>query len=110
MLELYKNLTSAKGRDIVANGWKAAGITNAITLGSSLLENLGPFAELDPLDTSVDLSASNPYNASSVASKAELGCFITPKEVLLDDSDEDEWNLGNEDDRNIFGIIDDESM
>ena len=30
VLELYNYLTSEKGRDIIANGWKAAGITNAI--------------------------------------------------------------------------------
>ena len=51
VLELYNYLTSEKGRDIIANGRKAAGITNAITLGLSLLENL------DPLETSVVLSA-----------------------------------------------------
>ena len=72
VLERYNYLTSEKGRDVIANGWKAAGITNAITLGSSLLENLDPFAELDPLETSVVLSAPNFYNANSVASKGEL--------------------------------------
>ena len=47
--DLYNQLTSEKNRTIISNGWKAAFITEAIENGSSSLEPLDQFYEVDPL-------------------------------------------------------------
>ena len=46
LIDLYNHFTSQAGREVVANGWKAAGITDAIEKGSASLEPLTPFRKL----------------------------------------------------------------
>ena len=46
LIDLYNHFTSQAGREVVANGWKAAGITDAIEKGSASLEPLTRFRKL----------------------------------------------------------------
>ena len=50
LIELYNHFTSSTGKEIIPNGWKAAGITNAIKNNSSSLDPLDPFSTIDPLE------------------------------------------------------------
>ena len=45
IIELYNELTSFSGREVVVNGWKEAGIYDAIEMGSAKLPPLDPFLE-----------------------------------------------------------------
>ena len=49
-MDLYNYLTSEKGQEVIANGWRSAGITEAISVGSQGLLSLDPFHHVDPLD------------------------------------------------------------
>ena len=60
LVEAYNHLTSATGRDIIANSWKSAGISKAVSDGLSGLEDLDPFHLIDPLlERSIDASNNN---------------------------------------------------
>ena len=45
IIELYNELTSFSGREVVVNGWKEACIYDAIEMGSAKLPPLDPFLE-----------------------------------------------------------------
>ena len=49
LMEAYNHLTSSAVREIIANGWKSAGITEAVSKGIEGLEKLDPFHSIDPL-------------------------------------------------------------
>ena len=53
--DLYDYLTSSKGEVITKNGWKRAGIIEAIEKGLSELPPLDPFQSIDPLVDKADL-------------------------------------------------------
>ena len=42
-------MTTAKGKYIIESGWRAAGITDAIRLGSKSLPAVDLFHDIDPL-------------------------------------------------------------
>ena len=48
-VEFYNHMTTNKGCDIIKNGWKAAGITDAIRLGLNNLPSVDPFDEMDSM-------------------------------------------------------------
>ena len=49
LIDTYNRMTSKDGRNVIANGWKAAGIIEAISNSLIGLENLDPFGSLDLL-------------------------------------------------------------
>ena len=49
VVDFYNEMTSSKGKNIIESGWRAAGITDAIRLGSKNLPPFDPFHEIDPL-------------------------------------------------------------
>ena len=53
LVDLYNYLTSQKGQEIIENGWKSAGITEAISVGTRGLPSLDQLASVDPLDEMV---------------------------------------------------------
>ena len=42
-------MTTSKGKEIIDSGWKAAGISDAVKLGSSNLPPIDPFNDIDPI-------------------------------------------------------------
>ena len=42
-------MTTSKGKEIIDSGWKAAGISDAVKLGSSKLPPIDPFHDIDPM-------------------------------------------------------------
>ena len=63
LVEVYNHPTSTSGRDIIANGWKSAGISKAVSDGLNGMEDLDPFHLIDPLleesNESIDPSNDN---------------------------------------------------
>ena len=49
LMATYNQLTSSAGREIITNGWKSAGITEAASKGIECLKKLDPFHSIDPL-------------------------------------------------------------
>ena len=53
LAELYNQMTTKEGKDIIISGWKSAGIPQAICTGSANLESLDPFSNIYPLISEV---------------------------------------------------------
>ena len=49
LLDFYNFITSAEGKDTILNGWKTAGIYDAIRLGLKNLPSINPFHDIEPL-------------------------------------------------------------
>ena len=58
LVEYYNEITSKNGSSVIINGWKAAGIYDAIKTGSSGLQSIDPFEDISPLVTEHDESKS----------------------------------------------------
>ena len=51
LVEYYNEITSENGSSVIINGWKAAGIYDAIKAGSSGLQSIDPFEDISPFVT-----------------------------------------------------------
>ena len=92
IISLYNHMTSAQGRSIVVNGWRCAGILDAVLKGSKELVPLDPFFDIDPM-LDVPILLESPV------------CHYTSTNIR-DDNSEDEW----EDENGIpINLIDDDS-
>ena len=49
IVEFYNFITTAQGKEIIDNGWKAARIADAVRLGLSKLPPIDPFNDIDPI-------------------------------------------------------------
>ena len=49
LVEFYNHMTISKGKKVIDSRWKAAGISDAVTLGSSKLPPTDPFHDIDPM-------------------------------------------------------------
>ena len=88
----------------IINGWKTAGIHDALQLGSSNLPNIDPFHDIDPLvEDGVPIETN--LEAVCQLEKELLDCFVTRQEE--DDISEDEDDVWEPDDGNVFDILDD---
>ena len=58
LVEYYNEITSENGSSFIINGWKAAGIYDAIKAGSSGLQSIDLFGDISPLATEHDESES----------------------------------------------------
>ena len=66
LIELYKHFTPTVGKEIITNGQKAAGITDAIKNGFPSFDLLDPFSRIDPLEQSAgDEQRTNPSESST---------------------------------------------
>ena len=104
IVDLFNYMTSAEGKIIIINGWKTAGIHDALQLGSSNLPNIDPFHDIDPLvEDGVPIETN--LEAVCQLEKEQLDCFVTRQEE--DDICEDEDDVWEPDDGNVFDILDD---
>ena len=99
-------MTSDKGKQIIENGWKSAGIVEAVTNGTEGLEPLDPFASIDPLDVPSTVDEMFKQTQPNIGD-GEHSNFISSSS----DSD-DEWVEMNAFDdepiRNIFEVFNDD--
>ena len=58
MVEYYNEITSENGSSVIINGWKAAGIYDAIKAGSPGIQSIDPFEDISSLVTEHDESES----------------------------------------------------
>lgn len=99
---MYNYLISTSSKEIIANGCKTAGISDAVKKGSSCLESLDFFSSIDPLDQQIEV---NILYYQTTYPNAE---FI---QGYYDHDDEDEWVTEDLfDERSNFWILDDEML
>ena len=106
-------MSTDERKEIVASGWKKAGIFDAIKLGSKSLPSLNPFADICPLIKSLQLHE----NLSLLTLFPEkFDCFHEKIQESEDDSNS-EWEPDgdsndclepeSDDDGNAFDAFDD---
>ncbi|XP_057303392.1 uncharacterized protein LOC130640840 [Hydractinia symbiolongicarpus] len=106
LLQFYNHITSADGREVVLNGWKASGIYDAVRMGSTSLESLDPFQDLSPLPESNSV-ITQPITDIINAPDLLKDSFINVR-VENDDDKEEEYTRDEDDidfSRNAFDII-----
>ena len=82
--DLYNYFTAPKGKEIIANGWKAAYITEALKKDKQGLNPLDPFASIYPLS-----DESEPIDFAS-QSNEEVDRFFASAYQHDDEDDDDE--------------------
>ena len=115
LLECYNHITSETGAEIILNGWKAAGIYDALKMGAAALPSLDPFQDISPLPGNDDDDTRGISDIVNVPVEVKEG-FVNPIVDDDDDEDNDEFYVREEEDdddvefrRNAFDvIIDDE--
>ena len=88
LISFYDYMSTVKGKDVIANGWKRSGIFDAIRLGSSQLPPLDPFNDICPMFGSLTM----PTETLSIASlfPQELDCYrYRPNDDV--ESDVSDW-------------------
>ena len=86
LLEFYNHITSETGAEIILNGWKAAGIYDALKMGAVSLPSLDPFQDISPLPGNDDDDTRGISDIVNVPVEVKEG-FVNP--IIDDDDDED---------------------
>ena len=103
----YNYITSGEGKKVIESGWEAAGIADAVRLGSKALPSLDPFDDIDPLIEQFDVSTD--INVVCNLTQEQLEGYqkdTDEDENDEDENDEDVWVLP-EKLRSAFDIFDD---
>ena len=100
IVDFYNYITSEEGRKVIESGWEAAGIADAIRLGSKVLPSLDPFDDIDPLIDQFDVS----IDINAVCNLTEEQIEENQKDTEEEDNDEDAWVLP-EKQRSAFDIF-----
>ena len=107
LIEAYNHKTSSSGREIIVNGWKSAGIMEAVSKGIEGLEKLDPFHSIDPLFQQPNefLNPSNDDPLKDDLNVEEAEYFAT----RYDESSSDEWEIEETGEHvsNIFDVFED---
>ena len=86
---MYDYLTSSKGEVIIKNGWKRAGIIEAIEKDLSELPPLDPFQSIDPLVDQADLFLTQ--DTTSIYSSLDSDQLQGYTRVICESEDEGQW-------------------
>ena len=104
IVDFYNYITSEEGRKVIESGWEAAGIADAIRLGSKALPSLDPFDDIDPLIDQFDVSTDINAVCNLTEEQIEGNQKDTEEEDNGEDDDEDAWVLP-EKQRSAFDIF-----
>ena len=101
IVDYYNHITSKAGTDVIINGWKSAGIYDAIKTGKSTLPSIDPFNEIAPLAVSSNEICN--HNLVGVSDDLREGYVIEIDEDELEEDDDDtEWGLEGDYERNAL--------
>ena len=88
LLEFYNHITSETGAEIILNGWKAAGIYDALKMRAAALPSLDSFQDISPLPGYDDDDGTRRISEIvNVPVEVKEG-FVNP--IVNDDDDEDD--------------------
>ena len=108
LVEHYNHISSEAGTEVIVNGFKLAGIYDAIRSGKSSLQSTDPFNDIAPLADS--LSEDNPGNFVQLSADLREDYVNELDENDSEDDEDTEWGLEDDFKRNAFDefITDDE--
>ena len=113
LLKFYNHITSETGAETILNGWKAAGIYDALKMSAAALPSLDPFQDISPLPGNDDDDTRGISDIVNVP--VEVKGFVNPIVDDRDDEDNDEFYVREEEDdddvefrRNAFDLINDD--
>ena len=99
--DLYNYLSSSKGKSIIENRWKQAGISKAIEAGFSKLPCLDPFQSIDPL---MNESNSNGLSTRAISSICDIDEDILQGYQRVETDDDSDWEHPDYE-RNVLDIF-----
>ena len=96
IIEMYDHMTSAAGKAVCLKAWEVTGILGAVKKGLKELAHIDPFNDIDPL-ASVSFENEDPLE-----NPLERDMYIHEDDPVDSESDYED------DDGNIFGILEDD--
>ena len=96
--QFYNHMSADdEGYNVIINGWKKSGISDAVTGGSSSLPSLNPFQDIAPLPQSLEVHETIiPANITDD--------FVNLR--LIDDDDDSDWGYEEDEfERNTFDFF-----
>ena len=108
LVEYCNHISSEAGTEVIVNGFKLAGIYDAIRSGKSSLQSIDPFNDIAPLADS--LSEGNPGNFVQLSDDLREGYVNELDENESEDDEDTKWGQEDDFNRNVYDdfIIDDE--
>ena len=97
LIEFYNHLNTSKGKEIIDSRWKAAGISDAVKLGSSKLLPIDPFHDIDPMLGDESESSNHHLMALCDVTVQEFELLCGKKlgpengDAVTDDETDSEW-------------------
>ena len=107
IVEFYDDMTSGKGKNVIANGWKSVSIMEALKRGKNEFGDLDPFSDIDPLMKGTAHSTDDAQEIVSAEQIQQKGY----QRVDFENDDDEIWVDPSYDfpERNIFDVLDDEN-
>ena len=100
LVEYYNHISYQAGTEVFVNGFKLAGIYDAIRSGKSSLKSIYPFNDIAPLVHS--LSEGNPGNFVQLSDDLRESHVFESEENESEDDEDTEWSLEDDFNRNAF--------
>ena len=88
IVDFYNEMTTVKRKPIIESGWRAAGITDAIRIGSKNLPAIDPFHDIDPL---IDGNTAECQQLKAICGLTFAEKQIGYSRTVDDDSDDSDW-------------------
>ena len=79
VVNFYNFITSAEGKEVILNGWKAASIYDAIRLGIGKMPPMDPYHDIDPLVNEIDIAVATNLEAVCQLNQDQLDLFHTKR-------------------------------
>ena len=77
VVNYYKFITSVEGKEVILNGWKAAGIYDAIRVGIGKLPVMDPYHDIDPLVNESNILVATNLEAVCEFNQDQIDLFLT---------------------------------
>ena len=100
LVEYYNHISSEAGTKVIVNGFKLAGIYDAIRSGKSSLQSIDPFNDITPLADS--LSEGSCGNFVQLSDDLSEGYANELDKNESEDDEDIEWSLEDDFNRNAF--------
>lgn len=97
ILEIYDHMTSAEGKKVCLKGWDVAGISDAVKKGLNQMALIDPFHDIDPLS---EVAVEDEDSDDNEDYEREM--------YINEIADEDSESEYEDDDGNIFSILQDD--
>ena len=105
IVDFYNYITSTE-KKIVKNGWKSAGIYEALKHGSRKLPNMDPFHDIDPLMGNNPTNVETNLDTVCQLNREQLDSFRSQRDIDKDYEDKEETLEPKDHHTNTFDVFD----